>query len=231
MAVGTQMFILPVRCEKRASATSTIMWEALVNDSTYSEYTRISRRSLMDHRRDVAFAIRAENHPLLGPGPAADIGERLRTGDGELDRALQLAGREDGDRNVRPHEGFAPEGTADVRRQHSYVRRLKAEHLGQGVTRSIGVLRGVVEGEFVSFPVRHRGMRLDRVVALERRDVVVRDFHLGSSQSAIGIAPHTIGSELEADFVSRVLGSRPLQLGNRLSVRDSRLQEADALLG
>ena len=85
-----------------------------------------------------------------------------------------------GQHGVRPWPQACTERAADERDVHTDGRRIDTEHAGQIVPHPVGPLGGVMNGQRVAVPDRHRGEQTDRTVRILRRRVGVAQLYVGS---------------------------------------------------
>ncbi len=114
--------------------------------------------------------------------------EHLRPFEHETHRTPGLFRRHRAQRHVRPRRTLATEATADKRRNHAHVARRHAEGSGDRLRRIAHALRRVVERELRAVPVRHRGVRLHRVVMLDRRCVNGIDVDCAAAHTVLEVA-------------------------------------------
>ncbi len=154
----------------------------------------------MAQRHDTTVAVRAQLHRLDRFGPVAVRGEHLRTGQLQLHRPPDHARGHRREGGRRPAIALAAEAAAHIRVDHPHVRLRQAEHPGQRLVRPADALGRVPHRQMVAVPACDCGVRLHRVVVLDRGRVGRLDAHLRRRQRPVRVAAAAVrraGSETE----------------------------------
>src|SRR5450631_1451049 len=128
-------------------------------------------------KHEPSICLRCRYQPLVRIRPMAHLRKHLRTLEHQLDGSSQFScgkHREDG---VRPGRPLAPEATTKKFCDYPHLVQRKSKERGKTSTVVENALSGIVDKKSVVAPCSDCGVRLHRVVMLERRRVGRIDRH------------------------------------------------------
>ena len=110
-----------------------------------------------------------------------------RVGD-ELDRAVELLGRQRDQRGARRHLRLGAERAADEGADHVHLVGVDPELLRDAVLEPIDELARLIDRQLVVAPYAGGGEQLERIVMLRRRGVFGIELDLGRGERRFGVA-------------------------------------------
>src|SRR5258706_8908958 len=183
---------------------------------------------------EFAFGRRAEPHALLSAGAMTHRLEHHLAADHQFDRFAQLPRGSRGERTLRPWPQLAAETGADEFRDDAHVLLGQAKHLREHSPQVDDSLRRFVEGQSRAIPSRGRGVQLDGVVRLGRRDISLIELDGRGCESAIGVAALVVQAAAHAEgggYRVRILVRVEARFDVRLLLRVRRVDRIGSGLG
>ena len=123
---------------------------------------------------ELSVTTRADRQLLNRVWPMADRGEHLGARQHELHRSLRDPGGKSREWHMRPDTQPCTESTADERHQYTHAGWINAERGRQRIAHGMRILRGVMDGQRIAVPHRHRSKQADRIVRVLRSRVGLR---------------------------------------------------------